>query len=289
MIYTVTFNPAIDYVVQLEHLTQGTVNRTGDEAVYCGGKGINVSTVLTNLGIENVALGFLVGFTGDAVENALQRKGLRTDFIRLQNGMTRINVKIRGACETEINGKGPDIGPAALALLYKKLDAVTDGDDLVLAGSIPAGMPGDIYEKIMAALQEKKVRVTVDATGDLLLNVLKYRPFLIKPNQHELGELFGRTLKTGDDIRACAAKLQDKGARNVLVSLAGDGAILLDETGSAFRGARCAMQWVRAIPWWRAFWPVTSSWAPIPTLCAWARPRAARRRFPMSWPQRKKY
>ena len=211
MIYTVTFNPAIDYVVQLEHLTQGTVNRTGDEAVYCGGKGINVSTVLTNLGIENVALGFLAGFTGDAVENALQRKGLRTDFIRLQNGMTRINVKIRGACETEINGKGPD--------------------DLVLAGSIPAGMPGDIYEKIMAALQEKKVRVTVDATGDLLLNVLKYRPFLIKPNQHELGELFGRTLKTGDDIRACAAKLQDKGARNVLVSLAGDGAILLDETG----------------------------------------------------------
>ena len=175
MIYTVTFNPAIDYVVQLEHLTQGTVNRTGDEAVYCGGKGINVSTVLTNLGIENVALGFLAGFTGDAVENALQRKGLRTDFIRLQNGMTRINVKIRGACETEINGKGPDIGPAALALLYKKLDAVTDGDDLVLAGSIPAGMPGDIYEKIMAALQEKKVRVTVDATGDLLLNVLKYR------------------------------------------------------------------------------------------------------------------
>lgn len=167
MIYTVTFNPAIDYVVQLEHLTQGTVNRTGDEAVYCGGKGINVSTVLTNLGIENVALGFLAGFTGDAVENALQRKGLRTDFIRLQNGMTRINVKIRGACETEINGKGPDIGPAALALLYKKLDAVTDGDDLVLAGSIPAGMPGDIYEKIMAALQEKKVRVTVDATGDL--------------------------------------------------------------------------------------------------------------------------
>ena len=243
MIYTVTFNPAIDYVVQLEHLTQGTVNRTGDEAVYCGGKGINVSTVLTNLGIENVALGFLAGFTGDAVENALQRKGLRTDFIRLQNGMTRINVKIRGACETEINGKGPDIGPAALALLYKKLDAVTDGDDLVLAGSIPAGMPGDIYEKIMAALQEKKVRVTVDATGDLLLNVLKYRPFLIKPNQHELGELFGRTLKTGDDIRACAAKLQDKGARNVLVSLAGDGAILLDETGQfqeIGHGAQCS-------------------------------------------------
>ena len=293
MIYTVTFNPAIDYVVQLEHLTQGTVNRTGDEAVYCGGKGINVSTVLTNLGIENVALGFLAGFTGDAVENALQRKGLRTDFIRLQNGMTRINVKIRGACETEINGKGPDIGPAALALLYKKLDAVTDGDDLVLAGSSPAGMPGDIYEKIMAALQEKKVRVTVDATGDLLLNVLKYRPFLIKPNQHELGELFGRTLKTGDDIRACAAKLQDKGARNVLVSLAGDGAILLDETGQfqeigvprgTVRNAVGAGDSMVA-----GFWPVTSSWAPIPTLCAWARPRAARRRFPMSWPQRKKY
>ena len=186
--------------------------------------------MLTNLGIENVALGFLAGFTGDAVENALQRKGLRTDFIRLQNGMTRINENSRRLRDGDQRQRA-DIGPAALALLYKKLNAVTDGDDLVLAGSIPAGMPGDIYEKIMAALQEKKVRVTVDATGDLLLNVLKYRPFLIKPNQHELGELFGRTLKTGDDIRACAAKLQDKGARNVLVSLAGDGAILLDETG----------------------------------------------------------
>ena len=250
MIYTVTFNPAIDYVVQLEHLTQGTVNRTGDEAVYCGGKGINVSTVLTNLGIENVALGFLAGFTGDAVENALQRKGLRTDFIRLQNGMTRINVKIRGACETEINGteingKGPDIGPAALALLYKKLDAVTDGDDLVLAGSIPAGMPGDIYEKIMAALQEKKVRVTVDATGDLLLNVLKYRPFLIKPNQHELGELFGRTLKTGDDIRACAAKLQDKGGTSRFsggrrCDPAGRNGSVPGDRRSAGHGAQCS-------------------------------------------------
>lgn len=191
--------------------------------------------------------------------------------------MTRINVKIRGACETEINGKGPDIGPAALALLYKKLDAVTDGDDLVLAGSIPAGMPGDIYEKIMAALQEKKVRVTVDATGDLLLNVLKYRPFLIKPNQHELGELFGRTLKTGDDIRACAAKLRTRARATCSflwrATVRSCWTKRVSSRRSAFRGARCAMQWVRAIPWWRAFWPVTSSWAPIPTLCAWARPR----------------
>lgn len=231
MIYTVTFNPAIDYVVYLDDLREGTVNRTRNEAIQCGGKGINVSTVLTSLGVENVALGFLAGFTGDAVENALRKKGVRTDFIRLQSGLTRINVKIQNGCETEINGRGPDIGPEALVLLYKKLDAVADGDILVLAGSIPAGMLGDLYEKIMAALQEKKVRVVVDATGELLLNVLRYRPFLIKPNRNELGELFGRTLKTEDDIRACAAKLQDRGARNVLVSLGGDGAILLDETG----------------------------------------------------------
>lgn len=233
MIYTITFNPAIDYVVRLESLTEGIVNRTREETIHCGGKGINVSTVLTSLGVENVALGFLAGFTGDAVENALQKKGVHTDFIRLQSGMTRINVKIQhgNETETEINGRGPDIGPAALALLYKKLDAVADGDILVLAGSIPAGMPGDLYEKIMAALQEKKVRVVVDATGELLLKVLRYRPFLIKPNRYELGELFGRTLKTEDDVRACAAKLQDRGARNVLVSLGGDGAILLDETG----------------------------------------------------------
>ena len=184
---------------------------------------------------------------------------------------------------------GAGAAQMAFDALYKKLDAVTDGDDLVLAGSIPAGMPGDIYEKIMAALQEKKVRVTVDATGDLLLNVLKYRPFLIKPNQHELGELFGRTLKTGDDIRACAAKLQDKGSFLWRATVRSCWTKRVSSRRSAFRGARCAMQWVRAIPWWRAFWPVTSSWAPIPTLCAWARPRAARRRFPMSWPQRKKY
>ena len=235
MIYTVTFNPALDYVVRMDELALGQVNRTVSEDVQLGGKGINVSWVLRELGHENVALGFVAGFTGKAIEDGLAAKGVATDFIHLPAGLTRINVKLKAGEETEINGKGPDISAEALEELYHKLDALSEGDVLVLAGSIPASMPSDVYESILARLEGKKVLCAVDATRDLLVNVLKYRPFVIKPNNHELGEIFGRTLTTDEEIRECAAKLQEQGARNVLVSMAGDGAMLLDENGVCHR------------------------------------------------------
>lgn len=235
MIYTVTFNPALDYVVRMDQLALGEVNRTVSEDVQLGGKGINVSWVLRELGHENVALGFVAGFTGKAIEDGLAAKGVATDFIHLPAGLTRINVKLKAGEETEINGKGPDISAEALEELYHKLDALGEGDVLVLAGSIPASMPSDVYESILARLEGKKVLCAVDATRDLLVNVLKYRPFVIKPNNHELGEIFGRTLTTDEEIRECAAKLQEQGARNVLVSMAGDGAMLLDENGGCHR------------------------------------------------------
>lgn len=235
MIYTVTFNPALDYVVRMDELALGQVNRTVSEDVQLGGKGINVSWVLRELGHENVALGFVAGFTGKAIEDGWAAKGVATDFIHLPAGLTRINVKLKAGEETEINGKGPDISAEALEELYHKLDALSEGDVLVLAGSIPASMPSDVYESILARLEGKKVLCAVDATRDLLVNVLKYRPFVIKPNNHELGEIFGRTLTTDEEIRECAAKLQEQGARNVLVSMAGDGAMLLDENGVCHR------------------------------------------------------
>lgn len=235
MIYTVTFNPALDYVVRMDELALGQVNRTVSEDVQLGGKGINVSWVLRELGHENVALGFVAGFTGKAIEDGLAAKGVATDFIHLPAGLTRINVKLKAGEETEINGKGPDISAEALEELYHKLDALSEGDVLVLAGSIPASMPSDVYESILARLEGKKVLCAVDATRDLLVNVLKYRPFVIKPNNHELGQIFGRTLTTDEEIRECAAKLQEQGARNVLVSMAGDGAMLLDENGVCHR------------------------------------------------------
>lgn len=235
MIYTVTFNPALDYVVRMDELALGQVNRTVSEDVQLGGKGINVSWVLRELGHENVALGFVAGFTGKAIEDGLAAKGVATDFIHLPAGLTRINVKLKAGEETEINGKGPDISAEALEELYHRLDALGEGDVLVLAGSIPASMPSDVYESILARLEGKKVLCAVDATRDLLVNVLKYRPFVIKPNNHELGEIFGRTLTTDEEIRECAAKLQEQGARNVLVSMAGDGAMLLDENGVCHR------------------------------------------------------
>ena len=235
MIYTVTFNPALDYVVRMDALALGQVNRTVSEDVQLGGKGINVSWVLRELGHENVALGFVAGFTGKAIEDGLAAKGVATDFIHLPAGLTRINVKLKAGEETEINGKGPDISAEALEELFHKLDALGEGDVLVLAGSIPASMPSDVYESILARLEGKKVLCAVDATRDLLVNVLKYRPFVIKPNNHELGEIFGRTLTTDEEIRECAAKLQEQGARNVLVSMAGDGAMLLDENGVCHR------------------------------------------------------
>lgn len=235
MIYTVTFNPALDYVVGVERLTLGEVNRTTKESIYYGGKGINVSAVLKELKVESIALGFVAGFTGDAIERGVKEMGIATDFIHLKEGMSRINVKIKSDQESEINGQGPEITKEAIELLFEKLAQLKEGDSLVLAGSIPKTLPSDIYERIMERLQEKKIRVIVDATKDLLLNVLKYKPFLIKPNNHELGEMFGVILKTNEEIISYGKKLQDMGAKNVLVSMAGDGSILIDETGNVYQ------------------------------------------------------
>ena len=231
MVYTVTFNPAVDYVVQTDEISVGGVNRSKSEKIYFGGKGINVSMVLSELGVKSKALGFVAGFTGDAIEKGVAEKGVETDFVHLENGFSRINVKIKSKSETELNGQGPAIDDKALGALFEKLDRLSDGDTLVLAGSIPSSMPADIYEKILERLQNKNIKAVVDATKDLLMNVLKYKPFLIKPNNHELGEMFGVTLKTNEEIAEYAQKLKDMGARNVLVSMAGDGALLLDENG----------------------------------------------------------
>ena len=235
MIYTVTFNPALDYVVRLPAFEPGAVNRTESEDIQLGGKGINVSCVLGQLGFKSVALGFVAGFTGEAVEAGLARRGVNADFIRLPEGLTRINVKIKASVETEINGQGPAIPAEALEELFQKLDRLAAGDVLVLAGSIPASLPSDIYQRILERLAPKGVLCAVDATGELLVKVLPYKPFLIKPNNHELGEIFGRTLSTDEEIVECARLLQQKGARNVLVSMAGDGALLLDEGGNVHR------------------------------------------------------
>ena len=191
MIYTVTFNPSLDYVVHVPRFSEGIVNRTVREQLYPGGKGINVSLMLRNLGVESMALGFVAGSTGESITRFLQEKGCRTDFITLPDGMSRINVKLKSEQETEINGQGPVITDTAIEALYQKLDKLTAGDVLVLAGSIPNTLPGDMYERIMERLQGKEIRIAVDATKDLLVNVLKYHPFLIKPNNHELGEIFG--------------------------------------------------------------------------------------------------
>lgn len=231
MIYTVTFNPALDYVVKVENFQTGTINRVYQENIFFGGKGINVSTVLKELGMDSVALGFVAGFTGEAIENGVKNQGIATDFIHLPEGMSRINVKMKSQNETEINGQGPDIPKEAIEALFEKLDRLEEKDILILAGSIPSTLPEDIYQQIMARLADRKVKIVVDATKDLLLNVLQYHPFLIKPNNHELGEMFGVTLKTQEEIILYARKLQEKGAKNVLISMAGDGAILVTETG----------------------------------------------------------
>lgn len=235
MIYTVTFNPAIDYVVHFPELRPGEINRNESEEFQFGGKGINVSNVLRTLGFDTVALGFVAGFIGEGFEKGLAQMGLKTDLIRVKEGMTRINVKVKAAEETEINGIGPIITEADMERLYEKLDRIGPKDLLVLSGSIPKCLPGDTYERIMARLDGRNIPIAVDATRDLLVNVLKYHPFLIKPNNHELGEIFGRVLKTDEEIADCARKLQDMGGRNILVSMAGDGALLLDEGGEVHR------------------------------------------------------
>lgn len=231
MIYTITFNPALDYIVRVNNLKIGEVNRTDFEEIYPGGKGINVSIVLNNLGIENIALGYIAGFTGDEIEKRVKSLGCKTDFIKLENGMSRINIKLKSKKESEINGQGPDIKDNNLIELYEKLDYLREGDILVLAGSIPNTLPENIYESIMERLYSKGIKFIVDATGDLLLRVLKYKPFLIKPNHHELGELFNTKLNNEEEIIKHAKKLKDMGARNVLISMAGDGAIFINENG----------------------------------------------------------
>ncbi len=236
MIYTVTFNPAIDYVVRMsDELLPGMTNRSDSEECYFGGKGINVSTILKNLGLDNTALGFVAGFTGDAIEKSVNERGIKADFIKLKNGISRINVKIKGQAETEINAQGPMIPEEDQKKLFDKLNTLKDGDILILAGSIPNSLPSDVYEKIIALVNDRKIEVVVDATKDLLKNVLKYHPFLIKPNNHELGEMFGTVLKTDEEIEAHAKKLQELGARNVLISMAGDGAMLITEAGEKYR------------------------------------------------------
>ena len=235
MIYTVTFNPAIDYVVELVSFNIGEINRTTREYMNLGGKGVNVSRVLTNLEVPNVALGFVAGFTGDALRNGLEGMGVKTDFISLEEGNTRINVNIKGVEETDINARGPEIPNSAIDELFKKLDNLQSGDTLVLAGSIPTSLPNDMYERIMERLYGKGIRFVVDATRDLLVKSLKYEPFLIKPNNHELGEIFGLELTTDNEIIYYARELKKQGAKNVLISMAGDGAILVDENDVAHK------------------------------------------------------
>ena len=231
MVYTVTFNPSLDYIVSVEGFQLGKTNRTAKEQMLPGGKGINVSTVLKNMGIPNIALGFSAGFTGEEIKRRVEEMGLASDFINLQNGYSRINVKMKDFDGTEINGQGPDISPAETEKLLEKLDGLKEGDVLVLAGSIPRTMPDSIYSDILRRLDGKGILTVVDATGELLLHVLEYSPFLIKPNNHELGEIFQVKLETREDVVPYARKLQEKGARNVLVSMAGQGAVLLDEMG----------------------------------------------------------
>lgn len=234
MIYTVTFNPSIDYIVDVDHFKTGQVNRTRGEHILPGGKGINVSIVLKNMGHESMALGFMAGFTGRKVEKLLADSRVQSDFIDVAEGMSRINVKLRSDEETEINGQGPAIRESDIAKLYDKLGRLQEGDFLVLAGAIPDAMPDSSYEDIMSYLQGRGVHIVVDATRDLLVNVLKYHPFLIKPNNHELGEIFGVTLETREEIIAHAGKLQEMGAKNVMISMAGDGGLLLTEDGQVF-------------------------------------------------------
>lgn len=228
MIYTVTFNPSLDYIVSVENFRLGLTNRTSSELMLPGGKGVNVSTVLMNLGIENTALGFVAGFVGDEIFRRLEEMGVQNGFIRIEEGVSRINLKLKSIDGTEINGQGPVISPEHVEELMKQLDRLGEGDVLFLSGSIPSSMPDDAYQKIMERLDGRGVQIVVDATKDLLLNVLEYHPFLIKPNNHELGELFGVELKTREEVIPYAKKLQEKGAVNVLVSMAGEGAVLID-------------------------------------------------------------
>lgn len=238
MIYTVTFNPSLDYTIRMNTLKLGEINRTEEEVIFPGGKGINVSIVLKNLGTESTAMGFLAGFTGHEIERLLKEKGVKSDFIYLNHGDSRINVKIvpsAHAKETAINARGPVIEAEKIQELYDRLDQLKAGDMLVLSGSIPSSMPSDIYMDIMKHLEGRGIDITVDATRQLLAKVLPLHPFLVKPNHHELAELFNVEIRTKDDVEKYARRMQEMGARNVLVSMAGDGAVLVGESGKAYR------------------------------------------------------
>lgn len=235
MIYTVTLSPSIDYVVRLSSMRFNVTNRTDSEEFYFGGKGINVSQVLSELDLPSTALGFIAGFTGDAIADGIRNEKVRTDFIRLNNGFSRINIKIKAGGETEVNGQGPDIPAEALEALMRKLDAIQDGDILVLAGSIPKSMPDDVYERMLDRVAHKNIMIVVDATKKLLVNSLKNRPFLIKPNRLELSEIFHAEVENEQDVEKYARKLQEMGARNVIVSLGRKGAMLVDELGGVHK------------------------------------------------------
>ncbi|MDY2608544.1 MAG: 1-phosphofructokinase, partial [Lachnospiraceae bacterium] len=234
MIYTVTFNPSLDYIVSVRNFEEGNVNRASDEMILPGGKGINVSIVLNNLGMESHLLGFIAGFTGKEIERMVSDDGCISEFIKVDNGLSRINVKMRSEKESEINGIGPEISNSEMTQLLDKLDKLKEGDVLVLAGSIPASIPDTIYYDIMKMLSDRKIMIVVDATKDLLLNVLPLRPFLIKPNKQELAEMMNLENLSKEDIVKNAFELQKCGARNVLVSMAGEGAILVTEDGKVY-------------------------------------------------------
>ena len=234
MIYTVTFNPSLDYIVGVDNFKPGATNRTSYEQMLAGGKGINVSYVLKNLGFESTAIGFLAGFVGEELKRRIVADGINADFLTLEDGISRINVKLKDIDGTEINGMGPDISADKVEVLRDKINSLKAGDILILAGSIPQSMPDTIYMDIMSDLQGRGVNIVVDATRDLLMNVLSYKPFLIKPNNHELGEIFGVVLRKREEVIPYARKLQEKGARNVLVSMAGEGAVLIDENGREY-------------------------------------------------------
>ncbi len=231
MIYTVTFNPSLDYIVSVEDFKPGFTNRTSSELILPGGKGLNVSMVLGNLGIASTALGFVAGFTGEEIVRRIEDMGVRSDLIPVGGGISRINIKLKSIEGTEINGCGPQIGEENVRKLMDRLDTLERGDVLVLAGSIPGSMPDDMYRRVMQRLEGKGVTIIVDATRDLLVNVLEYHPFLVKPNHHELGEIFGVELKTREEVVPYAKKLQRMGAVNVLVSMAGEGAVLAAADG----------------------------------------------------------
>ncbi|MCQ2513467.1 MAG: 1-phosphofructokinase [Ruminococcus sp.] len=232
MIYTVTLNPSIDYIVRLDELKSGITNRTIAEEYYYGGKGINVSCVLAELDLESTAFGFVAGFTGEAIEKGIRNDKIITDFIKLKDGISRINIKIKAGEETEINCQGPHIEDSELDRLIAKVERIADGDTIVIAGNVPNTMPDDVYERILERIKHKNVRIVVDATKKLLLNSLKYKPFLIKPNRQELSEIFGVEIQSEEDIEKYANSLQSMGAKNVLISLGGDGAMLIDEFGN---------------------------------------------------------